>query len=82
MAATVTGLVVSTRRHGHTINGNPMISVTLSTSTRGYDGITEFRISNDAMLAYGIENPEYRDIPHVFALTRAGRISHDLGTFS
>jgi len=67
--ATITGKVVRVIRHGHTYYGNPMMSVQLDTGET-------YRISNDAMLAYGIENSEFRDTPHTFALTRAGRISH------
>jgi hypothetical protein len=40
--------------------------------------LVRIRIQNDAGLVYGIENSEYRDEPHAFALTRAGRISHVL----
>lgn len=79
---TVTGLVIATKRHGNTINGNPMISVTLGTPTQGFNGTETFRISNDSSLVYGIENREYRDTPHVFVLTRNGRISHDLGPWN
>jgi hypothetical protein len=78
-APTVTGLVVNVERLGCTAWGNPMHRVTLSTPTEGFDGVSVFRISNDASLNYGINNSEYRDVPHVFVLTRAGRISHDLG---
>ena len=75
---TVTGIVVNVTRHGCTIWGNPMHSVELLTSSDG-DNYRTFRISNDASLNYGINNAEYRDTPHIFALTRAGRISHDIG---
>jgi len=67
--ATITGKVTRVIRHGHTVYGNPMVSVVLDTGE-------SYRISNDAGLAYGIENREFRDTPHTFALTRAGRISH------
>ena len=66
---TVTGKVTAVKRHGHTVYGNPMMSVQLG-------GGEWFRISNDSGLVYGIENREYRDESHAFALTRAGRISH------
>jgi hypothetical protein len=75
---TITGRVISTERHGHTIYGNPMISLTLAPIFAS-DGYTEtYRISNDASLVYAIENSEYRNKPHTFALTRAGRISHEV----
>jgi len=65
---TITGKVTAVKRHGHTVYGNPMMSIQI-------DGGEWLRISNDASIVYGIENPEFREIPHVFALTRAGRIS-------
>ena len=64
----VTGRVVDTHRHGNTVYGNPIYSVTL-------DNGQTYRISDNASLNYGIANAEYRDVPHVFDLTRAGRIS-------
>lgn len=65
---TVTGRITATKRHGHTYYGNPMMSVQI-------EGGEWYRISNDSGIVYGIENPEYRETPHVFELTRAGRIS-------
>ena len=64
---TVTGKVVNTIRHGHTYYGNPMMSVTL-------DNGETYRITNDAGIAYSIENLEYKETAHTFILTRAGRI--------
>ena len=73
---TVTGKVTRVIRHGHTINGNPIMSIVID---RTDGGSTEWgdtwRISNDAGLVYAIENAEYRDRPHVFDVTAAGRIS-------
>ena len=69
---TVTGRVVRVIRHGNTIYGNPMVSVVLDTDEYG----VTHRVSNNAGIVYGIENPEFRNTPHTFALTRAGRISH------
>lgn len=69
---TITGRVVRVIRHGHTVYGNPMISVVLDTDEWG----ESHRVSNDASIVYGIENREFQDTPHTFALTRAGRISH------
>ena len=68
MTMTVTGRVTATQRHGHTINGNPMMSVQL-------DGAEWYRISNDAGLVYEIDNSYLRDMPHTYILTPAGRIS-------
>jgi len=78
---TVTGLVIGTQRHGVTVWGNPIMSVTLSTPTVPHAGVETFRISNDSGLVYGIDNPEYRNEPHVFSLTRASRISGVIGRY-
>lgn len=43
-------------------------------STHG-EAVT-YRISNDAGMVYEIENANYRDEPHTFVLTPAGRVSH------
>lgn len=73
MANTITGYVIRVERHGNTVNGNPMTSVVLS----GDFGVTDpIRLSNNANLALRIENGEFRDMEHTFALTPAGRISH------
>jgi hypothetical protein len=67
---TTTGKVTATKTHGHTTYGNPLMSVQLDT----YPG-EWFRISDNAGLVYAIENREYRETPHTFELTRAGRLS-------
>ena len=69
---TVTGRVTRVIRHGNTVYGNPMVSIVLDTDEWGVG----HRVSNNAGIVYGIENPEFRNTPHTFALTRAGRISH------
>lgn len=80
--STVTGTVIGVTRHGHTVWGNPMMTVRLDLShiddviVGGADRTAAFRISNDASVVYAIENPEFRDELHTFALTAAGRISH------
>lgn len=66
----VSGRVIKTRRHGHTYYGNPIISITLDSHPHEW-----FRISDNSMLVYGIENPEYKLHSHDFKLTKAGRIS-------
>lgn len=78
---TVTGRVLYTERHGHTVYGNPMISAHIVGPE--VDGVSEhatYRLSDNASLVYAIENPEYKKAPHTFALTRAGRISHVVNT--
>lgn len=70
---TVTGYVTHVERHGHTIYGNPIMSVAISSELRG--DYTGYRISDNASIVYEIENPEFREQPHTFTLTAAGRIS-------
>lgn len=65
--ATVTGRVLHTERVA-TSTPNPMFDVTLT------DGNT-YRTSANISLAYAIQNTEYRDKPHTFGLTRAGRLN-------
>lgn len=74
---TITGTVLRVERIGHTIYGNPIKRIYLdATAVDGTDRSGVYRISDNASLAYEIENPEFRNEPHTFALTRAGRISH------
>jgi len=73
MPNTVQGKVVSTQRHGHTIYGNPIMSVTLRVLGTGEE--KTYRISDNAGLVYCIENAEHRDRPMIYELTRAGRLS-------
>ena len=68
VGATVSGKVIGITRHGHTVWGNPIVSVTL-------DNGETYRVSNDAGIVYGIGNSEYRERAHTFELTRAGRLS-------
>ena len=73
----ITGKVERVERHGHTVYGNPIMSVYIAaTSADGVDQSGLYRISDNASIVYGIANPEYRDESHTFALTRSGRISH------
>lgn len=72
MTETITGRVVRTERIGSTRWGNPMYWVGIEDAS-GHDDV--YRLSNDAGLAYAITNPEYRDTPHTFELTKAGRLS-------
>ena len=71
MTKTVTGRVTGVKRHGHTAYGNPIMSITLDTDSWQ----SWHRISDNAGIVYGIENPEYRNIPHTFTVTKAGRLS-------
>lgn len=71
---TITGTVSRVTREGHTVYGNPIKRVSIRQINA--ESPQWFRISDNASLAYEIENGEFRDEPHTFALTRAGRISH------
>ena len=78
-AKTVTGRVIDAQRVSTSTYGNPTYMVTLAISA--IDGVpaessepVNIRTMDDAGLAYGITNPEYREVEHVFTLTRAGRI--------
>lgn len=66
---TVTGRVIDTRREGHTVYGNPIMSIALDAVPGKW-----FRISDNASIVYAITNPEYAADAHTFRLTRAGRI--------
>ena len=73
----ITGTVGRIERVGHTVYGNPTMRVYVEgTSVDGQDQSGIYRISDNASLVYAIENPEFRDEPHTFAITKAGRISH------
>lgn len=64
---TITGKVIATEYASTSYLGNPAYWVTL-------DNGETYRTMDNAGLAYGITNPEYREDAHVFTLTRAGRI--------
>lgn len=73
---TITGIVTRVERKGHTVYGNPIMVVGIEGENVGDYGYGRFRVSDNASLVYAIENPEFRETAHTFALTRAGRISH------
>lgn len=75
MTNTITGIVTHTERVGTSVNGNPTYLVELRDDTAP-DGsaYSSHRTMSDAMIAYAITNADYREQPHVFTLTRAGRI--------
>lgn len=73
---TITGTVTRVERKGHTVYGNPIMVLSIEGEGIGDYGYGTFRVSDNASLVYAIENPEFREQPHTFALTRAGRISH------
>lgn len=68
---TVIGKVTATKRVGTSTMGNPTYDVTLE-HVDGSHGI--YRTMSNTMLAYAIENSNYREDNHVFTLTRAGRL--------
>lgn len=50
-------------------NGNPRYRVTF---TDGESAVTQ----TDASIGYGIGNPEFKDVPVRFTVSKAGRITH------
>jgi hypothetical protein len=82
-AKTITGLVLNTKRAGTSNYGNPSFDVTIRLTeiegtpvTASHDELrtVTVRTQSNSGIAYGIQNPEYRDQAHVFTLTPAGRI--------
>lgn len=69
--ASITGKVTAVKRHGVTQYGNPTMSIQLDTS----GPLVWWRVSDNAGIVYGIENSEYREIPHTFDVTKSGRLS-------
>lgn len=67
MSNTVTGRVIATEYASTSMYGNPAYWVTL-------DNGETYRTMDNAGLAYAIGNTTYRDTPHTFTLTAAGRI--------
>jgi hypothetical protein len=51
------------------VNGNPRFRVHF---TDGSSALTQ----SDASVAYGLGNPEYRDVPLEVTFTKAGRIAY------
>lgn len=80
-ARSVVGTVIGVKRVGTSSMGNPTYDVTLSTPTEGYGGEATFRTSSDSGLAYAITNKGYRDEPHIFGLTKAGRLNGYVGVW-
>ena len=72
---TITGTITHTKRVGTSVNGNPTYEVEIRDdhAVTG-EAYSLHRTMSDSMLAYAIENHEYKNEPHVFTLTRAGRI--------
>lgn len=68
---TVTGKVIAIKRTTSSYYGNPAFFVTIRQSD-GTEG--KYRTQTDSMIAYAIENPEYRTTSHVFELSKNGRI--------
>lgn len=72
----ITGKIERTERIGHTVYGNPIYRVYLNgTAADGTDWSGIYRVSDNAAIVYGIENPEYREEAHTYQVTRAGRLS-------
>lgn len=71
-AESVTGVVTATKRERNSVYGNPSYTVVIREAS-GREGI--YRTSANVGLAYAITNAEFRDVPHEFGLTRAGRLN-------
>lgn len=71
----IAAIVTHTERVGTSYYGNPQYRVELrdDTAEPGQAYSSHLTMSN-TMLAYAIENREYREHVHIFTLTRAGRI--------
>lgn len=77
MTNTIQDVVTHTKRVGTSTMGNPTYEVEIR-DDRNLDSdqplYSLHRTMSNTMLAYAIENPEYRDHVHEFTLTRAGRL--------
>lgn len=72
---TITGIVTHTERVGTSVNGNPTYQVEIRDDNAAIgEAYSSHRTMSDTMLAYAITNPEFKNEPHVFTLTRAGRL--------
>ncbi len=74
MSTTITALVTNVERVGATVNGKTVKRVTLSVADNGWPGVVEMLTARDSAIALEIENQEYRDIPHIFTISREMRI--------
>lgn len=63
----VTGTIVKLDRMNGSVNGNPAWRITL-------DGGEVLRTQSDSSISYALNNPEFRDVPVTFELTKAGRV--------
>lgn len=57
------------KRRNNSVNGNPRFLVVF---TDGSSALTQ----SDAAFCYGIENPEFRDVPVEVSFSRAGLITN------
>jgi hypothetical protein len=67
MTSTTTGIIAHLERLSSSVQGNPRYRVTLE------DGRV-FTTQSDGQVGYLIGNPEYRGVPVMLSLTRAGRV--------
>lgn len=72
MTNTVTGKVTRVQTVGVSQYGNPTKRVAIETE---HGDTLIFKTSVDSQIAYAIDNAEFRNEPHTFNLTRAGRIN-------
>lgn len=62
----IIGKVTGTKRMRSSKYGNPRFEVTIHTAAGNID--RQFRTQPDSSLAYGIENPEFRNHEHIFVI--------------
>lgn len=69
---TITGKVTRVETVGASMYGNPTKRVAIEDE---HGDTRTYLTSANAMIAYAIGNAEFRDEPHTFLLTKAGRIN-------
>lgn len=70
----IIALVLETQRRQSSARRNPSYDVTLAVTTPGWPETVTLRTSPDAVIAYAINNKEYREIPHEYTISLSGQI--------
>jgi hypothetical protein len=68
------GTIVDYETVGTTVNGNPIVDVSVE-SAHGDPEVR--RVSHDSALAYDVRNHREEGAPRAYVLTGAGRVSHE-----
>ena len=69
----IVGKITATKRMSSSTNGNPRFMITIMT-TAGEAVARPTAV--DSMLAYGIENPEYKEQDHEYVINGRGSITY------